>query len=303
MIPSGNADSAEALVEHFYKILTSAGAQEEAEIPAPFHEMEKVRAMHAMLWGARKLARALRTGELEFVCRERGVIVGELKYLQSNLKHLTFQAQRIAAGDYTQRVDYLGDFSSAFNTMTEQLAGTFNTLSTKTEEYKERSERDPLTGLYNRNGFFLFAAAALREAGLSVSTLIIADIDHFKRVNDTFGHACGDTVLRAFSEKLHSLLRTMDLCCRYGGEEFVILMPGAPLATGLSVAERLRAAVEEMRILCESGELRITASFGLCGLDGAELGGDFAAYMEKHIRAADEKLYQAKASGRNRVVS
>ena len=92
---------------------------------------------------------------------------------------------------------------------------------------------------------------------------IMVDIDFFKKINDTYGHSCGDATLRAFARRLRDGLRPGDLCCRYGGEEFLIFLAGATSPdVGRSVAERLRRAVEQLQIPCDGHDLRVTASFG-----------------------------------------
>ncbi len=300
---SGEISREDALVEHLYAILTSSSLEEASVVPEELRDTGKLEEIYRMLWGIRQLALSLSNGELGYQCKERGFVVGALKSLQSNLRNLTWQAQRIASGEYNHRVNFLGDFSKAFNQMAEQLGCTISNLTCVSEEYKNLSYRDPLTGLYNRHAFFTFAQELLANAPPhQPSTLFIADLDHFKNINDTFGHAAGDEVLRVFSEKLLSTLRLSDLCCRYGGEEFVVLMPGIPLAVGISIVERLRNVVEETIIPHEGQEIRITASFGLYELEGGPLDNAFEGYMESCIQNADKNLYRAKESGRNRVV-
>ncbi len=289
------------IVAHFYTLLTSASLGDHADVPEELRDVDKITEAHAMLLGIRNLAFALAGGDLKFTCAERGFVVGALKSLQSNLRCLTQQTRSIASGNYC-RVDFLGDFSSAFNSMSEQIAGRLTTLAGITERYKELSLRDQLTGLYNRHAFFLFAEELLhRNSPLLESTLIIADIDHFKKINDSFGHPAGDEVLRSISATLLSLLRENDLCCRYGGEEFIILMPGATPRAGFSTAERLRAEIEKTPVNYESETIRITASFGLCAMENSHRQENFGGYLEHCIRIADENLYRAKAEGRNRV--
>lgn len=298
------SDREERLVKHIADILTLATAKEEP-LPADLQDIKKLPELHALLWGIRHLAYSLSTGELEYICRERGFVVGALKAFQSNLRHLTWQAQRIARGEYNHRVNFLGDFSVAFNQMAEQLDTTINSLTCMTEEYKDLSHRDPLTGLYNRYAFFQFAEQILQKNATQPqnATLIMTDIDLFKNVNDTYGHLCGDEVLRQFSQKLLSALRSKDLCCRYGGEEFVILMPDTPFETGTIIAERLRQAVQEMTITFGDKQIRITSSFGLSEVYGADTMQTFEDYINACIQHADTNLYKAKSSGRNRVVA
>jgi diguanylate cyclase (GGDEF)-like protein len=292
---------ADSVVKYVHEVLGSAAASE--ELPAELCDVKKMQDLHAQLWGLRRLAFALSKGELEYLCKDRGFIVGSLKALQSNLRHLTWQAQCIARGEYHHRVSFLNDFSVAFNQMAEQLGHTINQLTHQSEQYKELSHRDPLTGLYNRSAFFQLAEQLLPKSTPPNATLIVADIDKFKSVNDTYGHLCGDEVLRMFANTLLTVLRANDLCCRYGGEEFLILMPGTPLDKGISIAERLRKTIEDMVIPFEKLELRVTASLGLSRLGTMMANQGFEDYLNVHIQIADDNVYRAKAAGRNRVIS
>ncbi|MGV1917125.1 PleD family two-component system response regulator [uncultured Agrobacterium sp.] len=159
---------------------------------------------------------------------------------------------------------------------------------------------DGLTGLNNRRYLdlhlkTLFNRAALRGRDISVC---MTDIDCFKQVNDLYGHEAGDEVLKEFASRLRSTVRGADLACRYGGEEFVVVMPDTSLETAAVVAERLRSIIEDRPFVLRSGQhLQITASMGiasnLAGVDSPE----------QLMRQADRALYEAKRSGRNRVVA
>jgi two-component system cell cycle response regulator len=129
--------------------------------------------------------------------------------------------------------------------------------------------------------------------------LVIFDIDWFKRVNDTYGHAAGDTVLRDLTSRISRHVRAFDLVARYGGEEFVVVLPETPMAVAMMVAERLRAVVSDAPIVLgePAVELPVTISVGVAA---ARDGGETTASL---LRRADEALYTAKAHGRNCVVS
>jgi two-component system cell cycle response regulator len=165
----------------------------------------------------------------------------------------------------------------------------------------ELAVTDALTGLHNRRYLdnhlkMLFNRAAARGRPLSACLI---DIDRFKTVNDTYGHDAGDDVLKEFAMRIRSTVRGADLACRYGGEEFVVVMPDTDAATAALIAERLRAMVEKTPFSIKStgARLDITASFGLsCSANGAET-------PEQLIKQADQALYKAKAEGRNRVVA
>lgn len=156
---------------------------------------------------------------------------------------------------------------------------------------------DSLTGIYNRRHFFDLANKEFERArryGRSLA-LIMWDIDHFKIVNDTFGHLVGDQVLKVVAERSRKHLREIDLLARYGGEEFVALLPEVHLNAACEVGERLRAAIGEHPILVGEHEVRITVSIGMAILD------DGCPNVEILLDRADQALYQAKNAGRNRV--
>jgi two-component system cell cycle response regulator len=160
---------------------------------------------------------------------------------------------------------------------------------------------DGLTGLNNRRYLdnhlkILFDRAAVRGRPISIC---MTDIDRFKLVNDTYGHEVGDEVLREFAARIRSTVRGADLACRYGGEEFVVVMPDTPMELAASVAERLRAIVEGKPFYVRSidRELSITASLGIATSSGA-----FGA-PDEILKHADKALYEAKHAGRNRVVA
>lgn len=156
------------------------------------------------------------------------------------------------------------------------------------------AETDPLTGLFNRRAFeakveLLRAAAAPLPVGL-----IICDIDHFKRVNDTYGHAVGDTVLKTVARSLQEEAGEASLCARLGGEEFCIVLPKSNGKMTRLAATRLRVALERQHLVSSGRKLALTASFGYCELCPED---DFRAAMAR----VDAAVYQAKADGRNHV--
>jgi two-component system cell cycle response regulator len=164
----------------------------------------------------------------------------------------------------------------------------------------ELAVTDPLTGLYNRRYLetHLQSLMARGDAGDRQVCLLIFDIDFFKGINDSHGHEAGDDVLREFSNRLKRGVRGIDLVSRYGGEEFVVVMPETDTAYAKKVAERLRRDVEREAFLTTAGvHIPVTVSIGLASYSGAE---DSTSAL---IRRADEALYAAKRSGRNRVVA
>ncbi len=124
------------------------------------------------------------------------------------------------------------------------------------------------------------------------------DLDHFKQINDTYGHLMGDRVLVEITEVVRNTLRDEDVLIRYGGEELLLVLPGADLKMGASIADRIRRLIEDMVIISENQKLKVTASMGVSAIPRA-----FTDNELQLIKAADDALYQAKAAGRNRVLS
>jgi len=173
-------------------------------------------------------------------------------------------------------------------------------LRMQLEQSVELSIIDSLTGLHNRRymeGHLKTLVAESLQNGRALSVLI-ADIDHFKKVNDTYGHDGGDAVLREFSARFRRNTRGIDLACRLGGEEFVIIMPDTDLARAYQVAERMRACIEaEPFQVNPQTAIRVTASVGLATLERVD------DTPETLYKRADNALYAAKRAGRNRVIA
>jgi len=164
----------------------------------------------------------------------------------------------------------------------------------------ELANTDMLTGLLNRRAFMekIRQEISRTQREKRPLSLIMADIDHFKRINDAYGHQAGDLVLQRFAEQLTASTRPYDFTGRYGGEEFIVCLPGTGRSGAGSIAERIRRQTEDMEIMLpdESGPIRITASFGTASHEeGPRVDVDLL------IKRADEALYRAKRGGRNRV--
>jgi diguanylate cyclase len=164
-------------------------------------------------------------------------------------------------------------------------------------ELTELSLRDPLTGLYNRRGLserLVEEVSRARRYGAPLS-LVMVDIDHFKRINDTHGHAIGDVAIGHVARLLTRDRRVSDIVARYGGEELLLLLPHTPLDGALSLAERLRYLIEQTPFRTVRGEDNLTVSMGVAvfKLDMRQ--------PEDLLQAADQALYRSKHGGRNRV--
>ena len=165
------------------------------------------------------------------------------------------------------------------------------------EEVTARSVTDELTGLPNRRMFDERLKQHLAECDRfdQVLSLILCDVDHFKRVNDEYGHKAGDLVLAGIARAIDHGIRNIDICARYGGEELAILLPQTPIEQARDVAERLRRTVEALRVPVEGATISVTASFGVACYPMSGAGRDTL------FAAADRALYAAKNGGRNRV--
>lgn len=170
-------------------------------------------------------------------------------------------------------------------------------VSARTEELRREAETDSLTGLANRRSFFRRAEAMLRRdrALAQPFCLLALDLDHFKAINDSAGHAAGDAVLRNTAACLAAQLRGQDLLGRIGGEEFAVALPGTDLAEGTRVAERLRAALAAVPLPPAVGRPRLSASLGIAVAGPRDHG------LEELLRRADTALYAAKRGGRDRA--
>jgi diguanylate cyclase (GGDEF)-like protein len=173
-------------------------------------------------------------------------------------------------------------------------------LREECRKLRELSQIDPLTELYN----FRYLLNALekemertRRTGL-VTSLIMLDLDHFKRVNDTLGHEAGNSALKWISRLIRENIRRIDIPCRYGGEEFTIILPGIRLGQAVQAAERLRSSLESNPVVLEGESRRLTASFGVESYDIRD-----NLSVEEFIKRTDSYLLEAKEKGRNRVCS
>jgi diguanylate cyclase (GGDEF)-like protein len=166
-------------------------------------------------------------------------------------------------------------------------------------DLQQLSIHDPLTGLYNRRYMEEALERELRRAERKKSTVgvIMLDIDHFKAFNDGFGHAAGDDLLRALGSLVHARLRAGDIACRFGGEEFVLILPEASLEATREKAEELRAHVKAMEVRSLDKRLGpVSISLGIAIVP------DHGRVREEVLRVADAALYRAKGEGRDRVV-
>jgi diguanylate cyclase (GGDEF)-like protein len=186
----------------------------------------------------------------------------------------------------------------------EGLKKKNESLEKANKQIRYLAQRDPLTRCYNRGYMNEQLPREIRRAiryrrALSVA---LCDLDHFKAINDTHGHQCGDKVLRDFVTCVSELIRTdSDWLARYGGEEFLLVLPETTLENAYRLAERLRQQIARRQFDWHGEKVCVTASFGLTGFDGERISEKIAA--DTLLRCVDENLYRAKQDGRNRVFS
>ena len=301
------------------------------EIPTRFASIESLQTLYLNLISLRESLYAASNGHLSGQVPFKGYVAGTLKTLQANLRHITWQTKMIASGDFTQRVEFMGDFSQSFNSMVMQLdqglkelvnkkreLGKVNedllkeiairkqteaTLRESEEALKLLATTDSITGLYNRRHFNKLAEDEISRS-LRYSrplSVVMFDIDFFKHINDTFGHTTGDVAITMVASATKTIVRTNDIPARYGGEEFIVLLPETPSAKAAAVAERLRRRIEEMNIPTEGPPVTITASFGVSDHLGKTESKSCERILSEFVTSVDRALYASKDAGKNRV--
>ncbi|GAB4150704.1 MAG: diguanylate cyclase [Planctomycetota bacterium] len=196
------------------------------------------------------------------------------------------------------REDRMREYALKDSKRAEKLLETSKKLAQINTALEKLAVTDYLTGLYNRR----FAHQQLSQEMARAQrykdplTLLLVDIDHFKRINDTYGHAAGDRILIELSRLMTNLLRTIDVPCRYGGEEFLVILPNTSLSQGKVAAKRILTEVAESIFSYEGEDIPVTVSIGLASTEE-----NFPLHFQELIRQADMAMYKAKTAGRNRL--
>ena len=254
---------------------------------------------------------------VQFQLRSAGMGTVQLKPLLDEIGRLVVDAAEMLGIKVSELPTYeeiaalasqgLATLNLSYQEMTSRLERSLEEQTEMAQELdkvnkdlEERASTDGLTGLSNRRAFdeSLERELAQSQRQNKPLSLIILDVDHFKRFNDDFGHQAGDLVLKQLGGTLTASVRKSDLPARYGGEEFAVVMPFTNQAQAIGVAERVRSNVEQMRVPWEGQMLKVTVSLGCTTV----LGSRSDISPEATIKAADAALYEAKENGRNQVV-
>lgn len=326
------ADSEQSFAELLRLCLGLINDPTVPEVPERLAGVKEVADLHHRIAEMRKAMAGFSKGDFDGDLRVSGSCAGYLKALQANIRHLNWQVRAVAGGDFTQRVTFMGELSESFNEMIQQLDRTLRRLTDKEEEllslteelkqeisarikveknlraseakYRKMAVYDWLTGVHNRRYFMELAQSELGRSlrGNMPLSVAMLDVDHFKRFNDTYGHLNGDACLQHVARVITATVRRMDIVARFGGEEFVILLPETDLDTGCMVAERVREALETTPVNLEAGKTAgITASLGVAEVARDDAKSDLEGAVTDVINCADRAMYQAKAAGRNQV--
>ncbi|MEO9256317.1 MAG: sensor domain-containing diguanylate cyclase [Tepidiformaceae bacterium] len=202
-------------------------------------------------------------------------------------------------GEYLGTVAYIRDRSSV-RAIEQEMRNNNDQLATLVLELHHVAQHDTLTGLLNRASAIEAAEVEMLESGLSERSfgIVLFDLDHFKAVNDSYGHLVGDAVLAALAGVLRDTVRGSDIVGRFGGEEFIAFLPGAGMREATAFAERVRLAVGQTRSVV-GGEARVSVTISA----GVAVIPECADSLHEAIRVADDRLYIAKRAGRNRIVA
>lgn len=246
---------------------------------------------------------ALRKGEIDHTTKVRGYFISQLKAVQMELRNLIWQMKEISKGqNYSENYSH-SNLTSSFNSMMGHLTHKIQKLNQSKKNFQEISSRDPLTNAYNRNALgveFLNAINAAAEKELCCAVLFF-DIDFFKTINDTHGHNAGDIVLKEFVKRIDECKRDTDLCCRLGGEEFIILIPGVTEDFIPSIDERFRKEISAKEINIPNNEkISFTYSAGITSFMPHK--GFTEDDLTDILNFADQLLYEAKRTGRNKSI-
>lgn len=288
------------LLDIIFRIVNHSDCPVEVLDDIPAGDTE-VRALCLQIYELRQTMKALSNGRLDVRVDSCGCIAAYLRNIVEMLKGIEKAIKELARGEDELELSRLGELSIHF----ERISKTLQEERRLIEKYRNLSLTDMLTGLVNRRGFLALAekSFALAQRKGQVLSFVMADIDRFKNVNDTYGHEIGDEILRGVAERLLEGLRMEDVCCRYGGEEFLVMLYDTDVSRAALVAERLRRMIAEKPFAVAGREIPITISLGVTdlSLEGNISPHDRETEIQRVIQRADALLYHAKKTGRNKV--
>ncbi|EGA70683.1 putative GGDEF protein [Vibrio sinaloensis DSM 21326] len=246
-------------------------------------------------WLRKKVDSSFKLNSRGFSCWEDRPYLFKFKNFSPISNGLREMRQNITFSPLTSVNGDVSHVSLIINDVTDIAKNKIHLMDSN-QKLSDLSRTDGLTKLFNRR---YWESCLLKEfetckVSGSVSSLVIFDIDHFKKVNDTYGHTVGDHVIRHASDELRKASRTSDICGRYGGEEFTVILPGTCANQALYFTERLRKKIEQSIIACEGYNVNYTISLGIC---------EISAHQTNHLtwlEHADKALYFSKETGRNR---
>jgi len=247
------------------------------------------------LWLRSKVSAAFTLNSRGFSCWEDRPFLFKFKNFSPISNGLTEMRQNITFSPLTSVNGEVSHVSIIISDVSDIAKNKIH-LTDSNQKLSDLSKTDGLTKLYNRTYWESCLQREFEHCQItgSTSSLVIFDIDHFKRVNDTFGHTVGDEVIRHTATELKKASRGSDICGRYGGEEFTVLLPGTCATQALYFTERLRKRIEQANVACEQHSVKYTISLGVCEL---------SPYQTSHLtwlEHADKSLYFSKQTGRNR---
>jgi len=269
----------------------------------------------------------IRCGNLSANVSLKGFTGGMLKAVQSNLRHFIWKSDRVSSGEFSQQIDFMGELSESFNAMVNDLRQARGMLEEQKsslvqlsedllreisariaaekglrreeERQRELALTDALTGTLNRRGFMQSIRKEVSRMCRSKASVCLAllDLDYFKEVNDTHGHQAGDEALCAVARVLLENLRDYDTVGRYGGDEFIILLPETTLEDAYSILERICRKVDDEKIP-KGCSVHVKISGGVTLIDTEE---DCDAAIDEAVNLADKAMYASKRNGRNQI--
>ena len=270
------------LLEIISRIVNDSGCTVRIVDEIPVQDRE-IRELCLQIYELRRAAQSIAHGELGVHFENCGCMATYLKDIMDRLKAVERGIKELAEGD-TPELPRLG----ALGTYFELIGNTLQENRRLIEKYRNLSLTDMLTGLPNRRGFLALAEKSFARASRKRQSIsfIMADIDHFKKVNDRHGHEAGDEVLRVVAQRFLDCLRVEDICCRYGGERLRKSIAGKPIST-------------------RGEEIRVAISLGVTEIVAADYAGTRKCHAEirRAVQVSDAFLYKAKKAGRNRVAA